>query len=63
MKSLGPRRRKWLTVLAVLVAIGVPAHYALVLHSPAPAGEFALDLGRIRALAESIPGDKPTAVR
>ncbi len=63
MKSLGPRRRKWLTVLTVLIAVGVPGYYALVQHSPAPAGEFALDLARIRALADSIPGDKPSAVR
>jgi glyoxylase-like metal-dependent hydrolase (beta-lactamase superfamily II) len=63
MKGLGPRRRKWLTVLTVLVAIGVPGYYALVQHSPAPPGAFALDLARIRALADTIPGDKPSAVR
>ncbi len=63
MKSLGPRRRRWLTILLVLIAVGVPAHYALVLHSPEATGDFALDIARIRALADSIPGDPPSAVR
>jgi glyoxylase-like metal-dependent hydrolase (beta-lactamase superfamily II) len=63
MKGMGPRRRKWLTALAVLLAVGVPAWYGLVQYSPAPEGTFPLDLARIRVLADSILGDKPTTVR
>lgn len=56
----GQRRIAW--VAAVLVAGGA-AYYALVLHSPAPSTTFALDLARVRALADSVPGAKATAVR
>jgi glyoxylase-like metal-dependent hydrolase (beta-lactamase superfamily II) len=55
--------RRLLTVIAVLVAAGVPAWYALVLHSPEPASEFKLDLGQVRALAGSVAGSKPVEVR
>lgn len=56
-------KRRWLGIAIGLVAIGVPGYYALVKHSPAPGDAFPLDIARIRALADSIPGDKPTAVR
>jgi glyoxylase-like metal-dependent hydrolase (beta-lactamase superfamily II) len=56
----GQRRIAW--AAAVLVA-GGGAYYALALHSPAPSATFALDLARIRALADGIPGDKAAAVR
>ena len=59
---MGPWPRR-ATKLAVLMTLGAAAYYALVLHSPRPAQPFALDLPRIRALAESLPGDKPSAVR
>ena len=54
------RRGAW---LAVVLVAGGAAYYALVLHSPAPSSAFDLDVARIRALAESLPGDKPVAVR
>lgn len=54
---------KWISRLAITLALGGMAYYGLVLHSPAPSSEFALDIARIRALADSLPGDKPSAVR
>jgi glyoxylase-like metal-dependent hydrolase (beta-lactamase superfamily II) len=58
--------RKWLRrllwIALTLVVAGGPAYFALVLHSPQPSAQFALDLPRIRALAESLPGDRPAAV-
>jgi glyoxylase-like metal-dependent hydrolase (beta-lactamase superfamily II) len=63
MTGMVSRRRKWLSVLALLLAVGLPGYYALVKHSPQPGAAFPLDIARIRALADSIPGDKATAVR
>ena len=57
----GLRRSLWTAL--VLGAVGLPGYYALVMHSPQPAAEFPLDLARIRALADSIPGNKPGEVR
>ncbi len=56
-----PRRLVW--IVAVLVVIGGPGYYLLVRHSPEPDSEFALDIGRIRALADSIAGSKPSEIR
>jgi len=63
MQGMGSRRRKWLAAVAILIAVGVPAYHGLLKHSPSPTTPFPLDLARIRALAGSIPGDRPTAVR
>jgi len=54
------RRAAW---LAAVLGAGGAAYYALVLHSPAPSSTFELDIARIRALAESLPGDQPAAAR
>lgn len=51
----------WITLAAA--AIGAPSYYALLLHSPAPSGEFSLDIAAIRTLANSIPGSKATEIR
>ncbi|MGH8482101.1 MAG: MBL fold metallo-hydrolase [Nevskiaceae bacterium] len=56
----GQRRVAWLAAVAVA---GAAAYYGLVLHSPAPSSEFELDIARVRALANSIPGDRASAVR
>jgi len=56
------RKRHWLWI-AIVLAASVPGYYALVLHSPAPSSEFALDIAQVRALADSIPGEKAGAVR
>jgi glyoxylase-like metal-dependent hydrolase (beta-lactamase superfamily II) len=55
--------KKRIAWLAVVLVLGSAAYHALVLHSPAPSAAFAMDLARIRALAESVPGDKAVAVR
>ena len=55
--------RRFLWTALVLGATALPAYYALAVHSPQPAGDFPLDLARIRELAESLPGSKPTEVR
>lgn len=55
------RRVLWtMASIGVLVAV---AYYPLVRHSPAPTTTFALDLAEIRALANSLPGYGPVAVR
>ena len=56
-------RRRLLRLLAIGLAVGLPAYYVLVVHSPSPEGEFPLDLAKVRALAESLPGAKATQVR
>jgi glyoxylase-like metal-dependent hydrolase (beta-lactamase superfamily II) len=60
---MGTWRRRLLRSLAILAIVGGPAYYGLVLHSPQPSSEFEIDLDRIRALGDSIPGDKAIAVR
>jgi len=55
--------RRALKTMLVLAVVGVPAYYALFLHSPAPTADFPLDIARVRALAESLPGAKPDEVR
>ncbi|MGH8442532.1 MAG: MBL fold metallo-hydrolase [Nevskiaceae bacterium] len=57
------KHRRLLLIAALLVALGPPAYWALVLRSPAPGPAFALDLARVRALADSLPGARPSAVR
>lgn len=54
--------KRLLWTVVTLVAIGAPAYYALVRHSPAPTNEFDLDLTGIRALA-GAPGAGPTEIR
>lgn len=54
------KRLLWTAV--TVVAIGAPAYYALVRHSPAPEREFGLDLTRVRALA-GAPEAGPTEIR
>lgn len=54
--------RRWL-ILGLLLALAAPAYYLLVLHSPATGRDFPLEMTQLRALADSIPGDKPREVR
>lgn len=54
---------KWLRILIVLLIIGIPGYYALAIYSPAPTNDYPLDIAKIRELAGSLPGDKPTEVR
>jgi glyoxylase-like metal-dependent hydrolase (beta-lactamase superfamily II) len=52
-----------LRFLAILLVVGGPAYYFLAVHSPTARSEFPLDIVKVRALANSIPGDKPGEVR
>lgn len=57
--------RRFIWTLVIFLAVGAPAYYLLVVHSPAlrNAAEFPLDMAQIRALAGSMPGYKPGEVR
>jgi len=59
--------RKWirrlLSVCGTLVVAALLAWYPLVRHSPQPEQQYVLDLEKARALAESLPGSKPTDIR
>src|SRR5579863_2551807 len=64
----GMTRRKWwryaLIAVAALVVIGTGTYYWLFLESP-KTGEahFDLDIKEVRRLADSMPGDRPVAIR
>jgi glyoxylase-like metal-dependent hydrolase (beta-lactamase superfamily II) len=60
---MGKPLRRLLAVAVAVAALGVPAYYALVLHSPAGGAEFPLEIARVRALAAAIPGPRATDVR
>ena len=55
--------RKLATALVVLVTIGAPAYWWLLLESAAPQSTFALDIAELRRLADSMEGEKPAALR
>lgn len=55
--------RRLLWTVASIGVIAAVAYYPLVRHSPVPTTTFALDLAEIRALASSLPGYGPVAVR
>lgn len=55
--------KKLATALVVLVIIGAPAYWWLLLESATPQSTFTLDLGELRRLADSMEGEKPTALR
>jgi glyoxylase-like metal-dependent hydrolase (beta-lactamase superfamily II) len=59
---------KWLRrlfyLIVVLVLIGAPAYYWLIVESHIPTeGSYAIDMAEIRRLADTLPGDKPTEIR
>ncbi|MDP3859930.1 MAG: MBL fold metallo-hydrolase [Stagnimonas sp.] len=60
---MGKWQKRLLSVLALLLVVGTPLYYLLVLHSPKPEGSFVIDGARLRHLANSIPGEKPTEIR
>ena len=60
--------RKWMVrggiFLGVLLAIAGATYYWLIDESHVPSGaRFALDIGTVRQLANSIPGAKPQQIR
>jgi glyoxylase-like metal-dependent hydrolase (beta-lactamase superfamily II) len=55
--------RNTLIAVAVLAVIAGAAYYWLLVESHMPAdAQFALDIGEVRRLAGSMPGDPPTAI-
>lgn len=58
------KKRKALIVVAVLGVAAIPGYFWLFTESTVPdAGQFTLDLAKVRALADSMPGEKPTEIR
>lgn len=56
------RATRWIVLGAMLIALAVPAYTRLVTHSPSPTTTYPLDIAKVRALASSLPGDKPSAI-
>lgn len=58
------KKRKALMVFGVLVVAAIPAYFWLFTQSAVPdEGSFSIDLAQVRALAGSMPGDKPKEIR
>ena len=56
-----PWIRNTLIAVAILAVIAGAAYYWLLVESHMPAdAQFALDIGEVRRLAGSLPGDSPT---
>jgi glyoxylase-like metal-dependent hydrolase (beta-lactamase superfamily II) len=55
--------RKIATALVLFVLVGAPTYWWFFLESAEPVGTFALDLAELRTLADSMEGDKPSAIR
>ncbi len=49
--------------LAVVLALGAPSYWWLLVESAAPDGRAALDLAEVRRLAASVPGERAREVR
>jgi glyoxylase-like metal-dependent hydrolase (beta-lactamase superfamily II) len=60
---MAKRQRRGLRILVILALLLVPAYYVLVLYSPAEGADYSLDIAKVRELANSIPGDKPSELR
>jgi glyoxylase-like metal-dependent hydrolase (beta-lactamase superfamily II) len=55
--------RRILIALGVLLVIAGPAYYWLLVESHVPSdASYALDIDRVRAALETVPGDKPGAI-
>jgi glyoxylase-like metal-dependent hydrolase (beta-lactamase superfamily II) len=58
------RKRKALWVGLVLLVAAIPAYFWLFTESTVPGtGSFTIDLVKVRALASSLPGEKPAEIR
>jgi glyoxylase-like metal-dependent hydrolase (beta-lactamase superfamily II) len=55
--------KKALKILGIVVLGLVPAYVWLFLESGTPKSAFPIDLTRVRALASTLPGPRPTSVR
>src|SRR6266481_3486808 len=60
---MGKWTRRVLIALGVLLALAGGAYYWLFLESGAPSSPFALDMAKVRRLAESMPGEKAREIR
>jgi len=54
---------KWIKRLLITVVILAGAYYTLVVYSPSAGTPYSIDIAKVRALANSIPGDKPLEIR
>ena len=55
--------RRTLITFAVLLVLAGAAYYWLIVESHAPGdASYALDIDRVRAALETVPGDKPSAI-
>jgi glyoxylase-like metal-dependent hydrolase (beta-lactamase superfamily II) len=63
MAFLHKSRRRWKLAL-ILLLILAPAYYFAVMHSPrADQSTYSIDIAAVRALADSLSGDKPSDIR
>ena len=67
MSAEGRRLPRWLRrvliVLAVLVALGAPSYYWLLIEDRPPGeGHYSIDIAEVRRLANTRPGSKPLAI-
>ncbi|MGQ0504704.1 MAG: MBL fold metallo-hydrolase [Myxococcaceae bacterium] len=56
------RLKRWLLILGAVVALVAPLYYWFFVESHVPGRSYDLDLTELRKLADSVPGEKPTAV-
>jgi glyoxylase-like metal-dependent hydrolase (beta-lactamase superfamily II) len=56
-------KKRLLRVAAVLLVAAIPAYVWLFLESGTPSHPFQLDLNQLRALGNSVAGDKPSSIR
>ncbi|MGH8540412.1 MAG: MBL fold metallo-hydrolase [Stenotrophobium sp.] len=56
-------QKRFLWTVIILAALLVPAYYELVLNSPSEGADYSIDIAKVRALANSIPGDKSSEIR
>ena len=56
--------RRLLYLVGVLMLIGAPAYYWLLVESHLPTeGSYSIDMAQVRKLADALPGDKPIEIR
>ncbi len=56
-------KSKKLRVAGALLVLAVPAYWWLLVESGSPQGTFALEIGELRTLANSLPGERPEIIR
>ncbi len=56
------RFKKWPLFIALAALALAPGYFFLVLERSTPSGRFELDIANVRKLAQSIAGEKPSAI-